>query len=98
MSESQVVECISKMQPLEKLEFYMNYFIEMLGIKYTDYCDDLERFKARSFQDFCDISNVSEVGPKSDDWKEKGYASRSWLVFNGQSLFHYVYYNQHLKN
>lgn len=48
--------------------------------------------KIKSFEEFCDKSNIQINDTGLDDWKEKGFASKSWIVLHPESIYHSVYH------
>lgn len=47
-------------------------------------------FKIKSFEEFCSKSNITINDIGCEDWKERGFASKSWMVINAESIYHYV--------
>ncbi len=48
-------------------------------------------FKIKSFEDFCSKSNIQINDTKCDDWKERGFATKFWIVLRIGSIYDYVY-------
>lgn len=49
-----------------------------------------KELKIKSFEEFYSKSNITINDTVCDDWKERGFASKSWKVFNTESIYHYV--------
>lgn len=127
MTENEAIDYVEKMDVFEKARVYMNYFINMLGLKHNFEVIDLEisllkstsrdnknlspyhgmgkpkkefkgiafyylwkDFKIKSFEEFCSKSNIIINDTCCDDWKERGFASKSWMAINAESIYHYV--------
>jgi len=82
MNELQSIEHADKLEPLDKLSYYMEYFCNCLPDKATI-----------TFERFCSVNNILHRGPDCDDWKERGFASRTWISLNPGSIYHSVYHN-----
>ena len=127
MTENETIEYVEKMDVFQKSKAYMNYVINMLGLKHDFVVIDLEvallkstsiynknlspyhgmgkpdkefkgiafyylwkDLKIKSFEQFCCKSNIIIKDTGCDDWKERGFASKSWMVMANDSIFHYV--------
>ena len=44
----------------------------------------------KSYDEFCSLSNITKNVVNCEDWKEKGFASRSWTVVDPNSIYNYV--------
>ena len=96
MTESETIEFVDNMDVFAKVRVYMNYFINMLYSKYTSeyykqYGQDTCCIK--TYEEFCDKSNIQINDTGCDDWKERGFASKSWIVLRPASIYHYVYHS-----
>ena len=60
---------------------------EFKGIAFYYLCKDL---KIKTFEEFCSKSNITINDTGCEDWKERGFASKSWVVINAESIYHYV--------
>jgi hypothetical protein len=49
-----------------------------------------KNYKIKSFEDFCCISNISVNDTGCDDWKERGFASKTWIFISPESIYHYL--------
>ena len=99
MTESEVIECVDLMTPIDKLKIYMDYFVGMLYLKYTSETFKeygVTEWKAKTYDEFCSESNAMINGPHCDDWKERGFASKSWFVLNPASIYHHIHHNTKL--
>ncbi len=127
MTENEAIEVAEKMNVFEKSKVYMNYVINMLGLKHNFEVIDLEKsllkstlrdnknlspyhgmgkpdkefkgiafyylwkdLKIKTFEQFCDKSNIRINDTGCEDWKERGFASKSWMVIDAGSIYHYV--------
>lgn len=81
MNEYKAIEVADSLKPLDKLRYYMEYFINCLPSK-----------ASISFEQFCSPKNIikHDVG---EDWKEYGFASQCWVNLSGGSIYHSVYHN-----
>ena len=50
-----------------------------------------ENIKIKTFEEFCSKSNVVINDTGCDDWKERGFASKSWVTLQSDSIYNYVY-------
>jgi hypothetical protein len=95
LTEKQTIEYVEKMDMFQKATVYMNYFVNMLHSKYTEeYYKEygIDKWKAKTYEQFCDISNVQINDTGCEDWEEKGFASKSWVSLNPGSIYHYLYH------
>jgi len=81
MTETEAILTANELEPLNKLRYYMDYFIRCLPNK-----------PSVSFELFCNNKNIAwhDVG---DIWKERGFASKEWVNLTAPSIFHSVYHN-----
>jgi hypothetical protein len=49
-----------------------------------------KNLKIKSFEDFCSKSNIQVNDTVCEDWEEKGFASKSWMTIDAESIYHYV--------
>lgn len=89
MTTEEAILVSSGLSPLDKLSFYMAYFCEHLYLEaiYN------ERWEPTSFDTYCRGSNIIKNDTGVDDWKERGFASKSWTNLNAPSIYHSVYHN-----
>lgn len=96
MTENEAIKYVGTMDVFEKLRVYMDYFINMLYSKHTgEYYKKygIDKWQPKTYEDFCDKSNV-QINDVGDNWKETGFASKTWIVLQPGSIFHYVYHSQ----
>jgi hypothetical protein len=96
MTENETIEYVEKMDAFDKVRIYMNYFINMLYSKYTsEYYKEygIDKWKAKTYEEFCDKSNIQINNTDCEDWKERGFASKSWIVLRPSSIYHYIYHS-----
>lgn len=96
MTENEAIETVEKMDVFEKAKVYGRYFVNMLYSKntspfYKEYGHD--KWKAKTYEDFCSKSNVQINDTGIEDWKERGFASKTWIVIRPASIYHYVYHS-----
>jgi hypothetical protein len=86
MNEEEAIVKADGLTDLEKLSYWMEYFINCLPNKPTN----------NSFEQFCSRKNIirHNVG---DIWEERKFASQCWVSLSGGSIYHSVYHNLHLK-
>lgn len=101
MNELKAIETANGMEPLEKLRYYMDYFIRSRIIFYTS----SSCLTPLTFNDFCSEKNIIKhnVGEGWNKTREiagihgfkfncGGYASQSWINFSAGSIFHSIYH------
>ena len=96
MTEAEAIDYANGLDVFQKGIIYMNYVINSLYSKYTsDFYKDygIDKCKIKTYEEFCDKSNIQINDTKCDDWKERGFASKSWIVIRAASLYHYVYHS-----
>jgi hypothetical protein len=96
MTENETIEFVLQMDVFAKAKVYMNYFVNMLYSKYTSkYYEKygIDKWKTKTYEEFCDKSNIQIKDTGCEDWKEKGFASKSWIVLRSASIYHYVYHS-----
>lgn len=96
MTEIDAINKVEKMDVFEKAGVYMNYFINMLYSKYTsEYYKEygIDKWKARTKDEFCDKSNIQIRDAGCEDWMQRGFASKSWITLEPASIYHYVYHS-----
>jgi len=81
LTEPEVIAYVENMQPLDKLHYYMMFWINCYPNNYN------------TFEQFCDKSNIQINDTGIDDWKERGFASRTWVVLRAGSIYHSVHHN-----
>lgn len=97
MTESETILFANSMDVFDRFRVYMDYYIDMLESKYTsDYYKEygIGKWKAKSFDDFCSPKNIIVNDTGCEDWKERGYGSKSWISLDAGSLYHKVYLNK----
>lgn len=96
MTANEAIEFVDKMDVFEKTRVYMNYYINMLYHKYTaEYYKEygIDKWAAKTYGEFCDKSNIQINDTGCEDWKERGFALKSWIVLQPASIYHYVYHS-----
>lgn len=83
MVESEVIKHVNTLNIFDKLIIYMSYYINM-------YSPILPR---KSFKTFCSTENIITHNIGVEDWEERGFASKEWVVFNSESIYFYIYHN-----
>lgn len=63
---------------------------EFKGIAFYYFCKNI---KIKSFEDFCSKSNIKINDTGCEDWRERGFASKSWIILRPDSIYHYVYHS-----
>ena len=94
MTENQAIEYVENMNVFKKVKIYGIYFINMLYSKYTsEYYKiyGISKWKAKTYEEFCCKSNIQVNYTGCEDWKERGFASKSWIVLHSDSIYNYVY-------
>mgnify|MGYP002142532063 CR=1 FL=1 len=51
------------------------------------------QFKIKSLDEFCDKSNIQINDAGIDNWEERGFASKRWIIFKNDSIYHYIFAN-----
>jgi hypothetical protein len=85
LNEYEAIQIAKEIEPLEKLKYYMCYFINLSTVEY-DY-----GIKRQSFESFCNEGNILKHDA-GKDWKKGGFASEQWISLNPDSLFHFIYH------
>ena len=49
--------------------------------------------KIKSLDEFCDKSNIQINDAGIDNWEERGFASKRWIIFKNDSIYHYIFAN-----
>lgn len=103
MTEHQTIEYVDGMDVFEKSRLYMEYVLNVLVLRYWLVLEDVDGqlvfkylwkdLRLKSFEEFCDKSNVVIHCIDFDNWEERGYASKSWVNFNVDSIYYYVYHS-----
>lgn len=94
MVESKTIKAVEQMEVFDRFKIYMDYYIDQLFFKYTsDYYvgEGKHNWQAKNFNEYCDKSNILERGTDAEDWKERGYASKTWINFSPESIYNYIY-------
>jgi len=89
------LDLAEKMSIIDKALIYMNYYVNELYSKYTaDYYRDygFKDWKPKTFDQFCDKSNIQVNEVVCEDWEKRGFASQSWVVLRPGSIYHYVFH------
>jgi hypothetical protein len=95
MTETETISFVDAMDTFDKAKVYMNYYVNMLYSKYTSsYYEQygIDKWEAKTFEQFCNKSNIQINDTGCDNWKERGFASKSWIVLRPASIYHYVYH------
>lgn len=83
MNELEVIEKAQSLESLQKLQYYICYWINCYPLNGNDY--------RKSFMAFCSENNI-EHHDAGEDWEQIGFACRCWLSFNAGSLYHSIYH------
>lgn len=80
MNEYDSIESARTMGPIDRLRHYMNYFVNLYGLK------------RKTFEEFCSEGNIisHDVG---ENWKQRGFGAQKWVRLSAGSLFHSIYHN-----
>lgn len=86
MNEEQSIEHADKLDPLDKLAYYMEYYCNCLESKVV------YGYMPKTFEQFKSERNIirHDVG---EIWKERGFASQKWVSLTAGSLYHSVFHN-----
>jgi hypothetical protein len=95
MTEQETIDLVSNMDIFEKSKVYKEYFFRHLWAKYeSNYYREFEgSWGIKTYEEFVDTSNITKHNIEASDWKERGFASNSWITFTPASIYHYVYLN-----
>lgn len=52
-----------------------------------------KELKIKTFECFCGKANIRINETGCEDWKERGFASKSWTVIDKDSIYYYVYHS-----
>ena len=101
LTESQTINYVNNLSYMDKHKVYGNYVCNMLyfnnlkefKLKFDCYKEEhLKPFYISSFEEFTNNNNVinHDVGK---DWKKNNFASQTWINFNSDSIYNYIYKN-----
>lgn len=99
MTQEEAIQKVNSMTIFEKLSIYMDMFIRIntYQIILNDPINSgtLEDPSSSivTFDQFINEKNIQIKGPNCDDWKERGYASKTWINLNPCSIYHCVYHS-----
>lgn len=95
LTEKQVIYKVNSMDVFGKHKYYSRYLVEKLyqrAIHNMNKCN-YELMPITSFVDFISESNIIIHDTKFNDWKERGFAAKSWIILNPGSIYWSVYHN-----
>jgi hypothetical protein len=80
MNEEQAISYTDKLDPLQKLAYWMEYFIRYLPGR-----------PSITFEQFCSPRMIirHDAGNR---WKEQGFASKQWINLTAGSVYHSVFH------
>lgn len=86
MTETEVIEKVSSMSRYEKTLYYLDYYIGMLWLN-AMFPNRPSRIMTSD--EFFSHDRISKrVAP--EDWEEKGWAQKEWVVLECPSIWYYV--------
>lgn len=86
MTESETIKHVDNMEDIDKLYYYMDCWI-------NNYFWIKKYNSPLSFEKFCSKSNILHHQIGKNIYKERNFASQSWIRFTPGSIYHSVYLN-----